>query len=148
MSTAHLPSQISRLLLSSSFTALCLILSACELFVGSNALKNPTITLTADPASITLGQTAILTVAATQATQVTITGSDGSTYSLGTAGGAQSVKPTATTTYTATATNSKGERRRNRNRHGFDSQGNGKHHSYSFHDHQWFLVDAHSNSDK
>jgi phospholipase C len=108
LSTVRLPSQISRVLLGSSFTALCFLLSACELFVGSNALKSPSITLTADPSSITLGQTSILTIAATQATLVTITGSDGSTYSLGTAGGAQSVKPTATTTYTATATNSKG----------------------------------------
>ncbi len=55
-----------------------------------------------------LGQTAILTVVATDATQVTVTGSDGSTYNLGTSGGTQSVKPATTTTYTAAATNSKG----------------------------------------
>jgi len=108
LSTEHMRSQISRLLLGSSFTALCLLFSACELFVGSNVLKAPTITLTADPTSIALGQTATLTAVATQATQVTITGSDGSTYSLGTTGGTQLVKPVATTTYTATAINSKG----------------------------------------
>ena len=108
LSTEHMRSQISRLLLGSSFTALCFLLSACELFVGSNVLKAPTITLTADPTSIALGQTATLTVVATQATQVTITGSDGLTYNLGTTGGTQLVKPAATTTYTATATNSKG----------------------------------------
>jgi phospholipase C len=108
LSTEPTHRQLSRLLLASSFTALCFLLSACELFVGSNALKNPTITLTANPSSIAVGQTSSLTVVATQATQVTITGTDGSTYTLGTAGGTQSVKPAATTTYTATAVNSKG----------------------------------------
>ncbi len=108
MSTEPMHSQRSRLLLACSFAALCFFLSGCELFVGSNVLKNPTITLTANPTSIALGQTTLLTVVATQATQVIITGSDGSTYTLGTAGGTQSVKPAATTTYTATATNSKG----------------------------------------
>jgi phospholipase C len=101
-------SQRFRLLLACSFAAFCALLSGCELFVGSNVLKNPTITLTANPTSIALGQTTLLTAVATQATQVIITGSDGSTYTLGTAGGTQSVKPAATTTYTATATNSKG----------------------------------------
>jgi phospholipase C len=76
--------------------------------VGSNTLKNPAITLTANPTSIATGQTAVLTVVATQATQVTVTGTDGSTYSLAATGGTQSVKPAATTTYTATAINGKG----------------------------------------
>ena len=108
MSTEPVPSQIFRLLLGSSCTLLSFLLSACALFVGSNTLKNPTIAITANPTSIATGQTAVLTVVATQATQVTITGSDGSKYSLGATGGTQSVKPAATTTYTATATNSKG----------------------------------------
>ncbi len=55
-----------------------------------------------------VGQTAILTVAATDATQLTVTGSDGSSYNFAKAGGVQSVKPLTTTTYTAVATNSKG----------------------------------------
>ncbi len=100
--------RICRVFLVSSFSVLCFLLSACALFAGSNILKSPTITITANPTAITTGETAALTVVATQATQVTITGSDGSTYSLGTTGGTQSVKPAATTTYTATATNSKG----------------------------------------
>jgi len=108
LSTEPMHSQRFRLLLACSFAALCSLLSGCELFVGSNVLKNPTITLTANPTSIALGQTTLLTAVATQATQVIVTGSDGSTYTLGTAGGTQSVKPAATTTYTATATNSKG----------------------------------------
>jgi len=106
--TENVHSQVSRLLLGSSFALLCFFFSGCALFVGSNALQKPTITISASPASITTGQTAELTVIATNATQVTLTGSDGSTYSLGPAGGTQSVKPVATATYTATATNSKG----------------------------------------
>src|SRR5579863_5396792 len=87
LSTEPVPSQISRLLLGSSCTLLSFLLSACALFVGSNTLKNPTIAITANPTSIATGQTAVLTVVATQATQVTITGSDGSKYSLGATGG-------------------------------------------------------------
>ena len=40
---------------------------------------------------------------------VTVTGTDGSTYSLAASGGTQSVTPTATTTYTATATGAGGK---------------------------------------
>ena len=42
------------------------------------------------------------------ATQVTVTGTDGSTYTLLASGGTQAVSPTATTTYTATATGAGG----------------------------------------
>jgi phospholipase C len=49
-----------------------------------------------------------LTVQATFATQVTIAGSDGSTYSLSQYGGTQKVTPSATTTYIATAVGSSG----------------------------------------
>jgi phospholipase C len=45
-----------------------------------------------------------LTVTAANATQVTIAGSDGTTYTLPATGGAATVTPTATTTYTASAT--------------------------------------------
>lgn len=62
-----------------------------------------TVTLTADPASITAGGSSTLTVTATNATSVIITGSDGSSFTLPAAGGTQAVSPTATTTYTATA---------------------------------------------
>ena len=66
----------------------------------------PTVTISANPASITAGQTSTLTVVATNATGVTVTGTDGSSYTLPPGGGTQAVTPTATTTYTATATGS------------------------------------------
>jgi phospholipase C len=68
----------------------------------------PTVTITADPTTITGGSSSTLTVAATNATQVTVTGSDGSSYNLQPTGGTQSVSPTANTTYTATAVGSGG----------------------------------------
>ena len=46
---------------------------------------------------------------AANATQLTVAGTDGSTYSLAADGGMESVKPTATTTYTATATGAGGK---------------------------------------
>ena len=56
------------------------------------------------PASIVAGGASKLTVSATHATAVTVTGSDGSSYALAANGGSQSVSPSATTTYTASAT--------------------------------------------
>jgi phospholipase C len=47
-----------------------------------------------------------LTVTATNSTGVTVSGSDGSSYTLKSTGGTQAVTPTSTTTYTATATGS------------------------------------------
>jgi hypothetical protein len=63
----------------------------------------PTVTITANPSSIAPGSSSTLTVATTNATQVTINGSDGSSYTLSPPSGTQSVTPTATTTYTANA---------------------------------------------
>jgi phospholipase C len=68
----------------------------------------PTVSITANPASITQSTSSLLTVAATNATQVTITGTDGSSYNLSATGGTQAVTPTVTTTYTATATGAGG----------------------------------------
>ena len=51
----------------------------------------------------------MLTVSANNASQVTVTGSDGSSYTLGANGGTQKVQPSQTTTYTATATGSGGK---------------------------------------
>ncbi|MGA9464462.1 MAG: alkaline phosphatase family protein [Terracidiphilus sp.] len=50
-----------------------------------------------------------MTVGATNATQVVVTGSDGSSYRLQATGGTQNVSPTSTTTYTATATGTGGK---------------------------------------
>ena len=75
--------------------------------IGSSA-PPPTVSITANPTSITSGSSSTLTVTASNATAVTITGTDGSSYTLQPTGGTQSVKPTATTTYTATATGNGG----------------------------------------
>lgn len=50
-----------------------------------------------------------MTVIATNATQVVVTGTDGSTYNLQASGGTHAVSPTATTTYTAVATGAGGK---------------------------------------
>jgi hypothetical protein len=64
-----------------------------------------TVTIAASPTSITVGGSSTLTVTATNATNVVVTGSDNSSYDLSaTAGGTQKVTPTTTTTYTAEAT--------------------------------------------
>jgi phospholipase C len=68
----------------------------------------PTVTIAANPTSIAAGATSTLTVAATNATTVVVTGTDGSTNNLPAAGGTVTVSPAATTTYTATATGAAG----------------------------------------
>jgi phospholipase C len=68
----------------------------------------PTITIGANPASITSGGSSVLTVSAANAASVKVTGSDGTSYTLSASGGSQSVTPSATTTYTAVATSSNG----------------------------------------
>jgi hypothetical protein len=68
----------------------------------------PTVTITANPALIALGSSSTLSINATDATQVTVAGTDESSYSLGASGGTETVSPTATTTYTATATGAGG----------------------------------------
>lgn len=70
---------------------------------GGSTQTPPTVTISANPASITVGQSSTLTVSATNATGITIAGSDGSSYSMPASGGTQAVKPTASVTYTATA---------------------------------------------
>ncbi len=67
------------------------------------AVAKPTVTISANPTAVSPGSPTQLTVVATNATAVTITGSDGSSYDLSPTGGTQSVSPMATTTYTATA---------------------------------------------
>src|ERR1035441_5643685 len=54
------------------------------------------------------GSSSTLAVAATNATTVAVTGSDGSIYSLSATGGTQTVSPATTTTYTAKATGAGG----------------------------------------
>ncbi len=69
----------------------------------------PTVTISANPTTISAGTSSTLTVTATNATQVVVTGTDGSSYNLASTGGTQAVTPTKTTTYTATATSAGGQ---------------------------------------
>ena len=65
----------------------------------------PTVSISANPPSITAGQSTTLTVSATNANTVVITDNvDSKSYSLPATGGTQMVSPAATTAYTATAT--------------------------------------------
>ena len=68
----------------------------------------PTVSIAANPTSITAGSSSTLTVSAGNATQVTVTGSDGSSHTLASSGGTLTVTPQATTTYTAHATGAGG----------------------------------------
>jgi phospholipase C len=63
----------------------------------------PTVTIVANPAAISSGSSSILTITAINATKVTLTGSDKTTYQMASSGGTQAVSPTATTVYTVTA---------------------------------------------
>ncbi len=86
-------------------TLLSMMLSGCGLF-GTLSRPNPVpiVAITANPASIIAGHSSTLTIQVVDATQVTLTGSDGTSYDVLTSGGTQAVSPTKTTTYTATAT--------------------------------------------
>ena len=81
--------------------------SSATVKVSVSALA-PTVTITANPTSIPDGASSLLTVTAVNATLVTVTGSDSSSYTLQSSGGTETVNPTATTTYTATATATSG----------------------------------------
>jgi phospholipase C len=84
------------------------LMTGCALFYGSNRTAAPTVAITASPTTILLGASSTLTVNALNATQVTISGSDGSSFTLPANGGTQVVTPKNTTTYTVTATGSHG----------------------------------------
>jgi phospholipase C len=103
-----LPRRTCRALLACTFIPLCSLMSGCALFVGSGTLKVPTVMITASPTTVATNTTSILTITATDAAELTVTGSDGSTFNFSPDGGVQSVKLLATTTYSAVATNSKG----------------------------------------
>src|ERR1700692_4372937 len=65
----------------------------------------PTVTIAASPATIVQGNSSILSVTASNATQVIISDTiDSTKYTLPAAGGTQSVSPSTTATYTAPAT--------------------------------------------
>jgi phospholipase C len=75
----------------------------------SSGTQNPTVTMSANPASISAGQSSTLTVAAQNASSVVVTNNvDSQSFPLSSTGGTVTVSPTVTTTYTATATGSSG----------------------------------------
>jgi len=78
------------------------------LTITVQATTQPTVTIAANPAYVSTGGSSVLNVVATNATEVTIAGSDGTSYTLASTGGSQTVTPTATTTYTATVTGPNG----------------------------------------
>ena len=84
------------------------VATATVTVVPAGGASSTTVTLSANPTSISTGNTSTLTVAATNATALTVTGSDGSSYPQPVTGGVISVRPTRTTTYTATATGAGG----------------------------------------
>ena len=100
--------RVSPCIMLGSVLPLCLFVTGCALFSGNSVPKTAAVTISASPASISMGATSTLTVVAVNASQVTIAGSDGSTYSLSGTGGSQTVKPAATTSYTATVTGLQG----------------------------------------
>lgn len=89
-----------------------LILAGCGSQEGdqpaSQPSSQPSVTIAANPASIAAGSTSTLSVSASNAKGVTIAGSDGTSYTLNSAGGNQTVSPANTTTYTVTATGAAG----------------------------------------
>jgi hypothetical protein len=68
----------------------------------------PSISMTANPSSIASGASSTLSVSAANLATIKVTGSDGSSFTLPSTGGTQTVTPTATTTYTATGTTASG----------------------------------------
>ncbi|HTU42176.1 MAG TPA: hypothetical protein VMF10_10725 [Candidatus Aquilonibacter sp.] len=92
--------------------SLTVILSGCSSSSsggGSSATVRPTVNMTASKNPIASGGSTILTVTATNATQIVITdNSDTKTYTLPGSGGTQVVSPTSLTTYMATASDASG----------------------------------------
>ncbi|HEY6490228.1 MAG: alkaline phosphatase family protein [Terracidiphilus sp.] len=94
-----------------SALAATVFLSGCSSYTvtgssGGSSGGAATVTIVANPTSISVGGSTTLTITAANATQVAVAGSDGSNYSLQPTGGTQTVSPTGTTTYTVTATGS------------------------------------------
>ena len=89
----------------------CIIALVALLMSGCGIHFNPpvpTVGMTANPSAVNASATSTLTITATNATQVKITGTDGSSYVLSANGGVQSVHPATSTTYTAVATGTGG----------------------------------------
>ncbi|MBV8208223.1 MAG: hypothetical protein JO041_15665 [Acidobacteria bacterium] len=83
--------------------------SSSESITVGSSTASPSVTISANPSSITAGAGSTLTIAAQNASSVTITGTDGSSYAVASTGGTVGVTPASTTTYTAKASNSAGQ---------------------------------------
>lgn len=77
--------------------------------VGTSTTPMPTVSITANPTTISSGATSTLSALAQNASTVVVMGSDGRNYTMSAGGGSVTVSPTQTTTYTAKATNSIGQ---------------------------------------
>jgi phospholipase C len=97
------PGRTLKFLLLCAAVLVPLLISACSSSHTNGNGTPPSLTIAASPSTITAGGSAMLSVSASNATQVTITGTDGSSYTMAASGGTQKVTPSATTTYTATA---------------------------------------------
>ncbi|MEO8725163.1 MAG: alkaline phosphatase family protein [Acidobacteriaceae bacterium] len=87
-----------------------LYFSSSETITVTNMPAPPTVSITANPASISQGQSSTLSVSAQNATTVVVTDdADNNTYNLSGAGGTVTISPASTTTYMATATASNGD---------------------------------------
>ncbi len=84
------------------------LITGCALFYGSDRSTTPAVAIYTYPLAISAGGSANLTVTALNVTQITVTGSDGSTFTLPATGGTLAVTPTHTTKYTATAVGKNG----------------------------------------
>ena len=106
-----MPQSLATSTLILSLSSICAGLGGCGTYAPlavAPSSPSPTVTITADPATVTPGNASTLTVTAANATQVVVKGSDGSSYGVGASGGSQAVTPSKTTTYTASATGSGG----------------------------------------
>ncbi len=96
----------SRLLLLPAFLVSFLLTGCTGLFSGGSIA--PAVSMTASPTSIVDGTSTTLIVTTKYASQVVITGTDGSKYTLPGEGGKQAVSPRTTTTYTASVSGNDG----------------------------------------
>ncbi len=83
---------------------LCGATQSSAILVTIQSVPQITVSMLANPAQINPGDSSNLAVVAANATQVTLTVSDASSYPLAAGGGSVAVTPAGTTTYTATAT--------------------------------------------
>ena len=85
-----------------------LLAAGCGATLGLQSAPRPTVSITANPASISAGSSSTITVTAANASSVIVNEPNGRSYDLQPTGGSVTVTPQLTTTYTATATGAGG----------------------------------------